>query len=351
VQPANKPWPVTEQFLREIVCNNNKEDYTHFIKILAKWMRNPLMCGEVGIILLSSQGTGKGTLSEFLSDLFGRAHSLTTASQDSLLGKHNDHLLGRLFVFLDEATFGGDHRAGDKLKQMINAPNIEIEPKFQSRFSIVNRLHFMIASNSSKSVPLNTDDRRWHVLEVSDKMKNNRAYFGALRKAWWGGEREGFLHYLLDNTSVDLTNFDPRPPVNDAKEQLMDAVASGPDRFLKQMILDCGEGILPDAQQTEWQNGPISLPSSDLFDAYKTWCADTGNPDRYANPAVVGKTINYMLGLKRATEDDEVFGVLKHQVREGKKRVWTYILPKNDLCIARLEAAGITAPQPKNTDN
>ncbi|NPD68927.1 hypothetical protein HN018_02845 [Lichenicola cladoniae] len=93
------------------------------------------------------------------------------------------------------------------LKSLITEPYLTVEAKFQNAIQSPNYLHVMMASNEEWVVPASQDARRFFVLEVSEKMKNDHAYFGAIAAQMEAGGYEAMLHDLL---ALDLTGFNVR---------------------------------------------------------------------------------------------------------------------------------------------
>lgn len=206
VQSKPGEWPLLRRHITEVVCSGNEDHATYFLRYIAWKLQNPTLRNEVIVILRGKQGTGKGTIVTLLCLLFG-AHGLQVTNKKHLVGSFNSHLSQVCFLFADEAVWAGDKDAERMLKTMATEPTIMIEPKNVNAFESANRLSIMMATNEDWVAQVAGDDRRYVVLDVSDRFKEDEAYFAALRDELESGGREAFLHDML---AMDLGNWHPR---------------------------------------------------------------------------------------------------------------------------------------------
>src|SRR4051794_6619216 len=158
-----------------------------------------------------------------------------------------------LFLFLDEAFWGGDKQGEGVLKTLITEDCVQIEPKGVDSFQMPNRLKIMMASNNNWVVPASEDERRYFVLDVSDAKKGDRAYWKALHAALDGGEREAFLAYLLN---LSLADFEIRDvPHTKGLDRQKLASADSVTAFWYDCLL---EGAIVGAGEAEWPDDIVT---------------------------------------------------------------------------------------------
>jgi hypothetical protein len=141
-------------------------------------------------VLRGEKGTGKGTVGQVLARIF-RDHALHVVHSRHLTGHFNAHLVDTLFLFLDEAFWGGDKQGEGVLKALVTERSVMIEPKGFDPFAMPNRLKILMASNNDWVVPATADERRYFVLDVSDQKRGDLAYFDRLHQALDEGRGRG----------------------------------------------------------------------------------------------------------------------------------------------------------------
>jgi hypothetical protein len=172
------------------------------------------------VVLRGGQGVGKGHLAHLmLGALFHPQQYLHIIGAGMLTGRFNEHLSGKVLVFADESTWGGDMQAADKLKGMVTESTIPIERKFLPLVEEPSALHIVIASNNEWPISIPPDDRRFCVFDVAADMRQNDDYFRPLREELENGGRAAMLHDLL-NFTVDEPLL-RHPPSTKAKRDVM----------------------------------------------------------------------------------------------------------------------------------
>lgn len=175
VEPRKGSWRLLERHIVEVLANGNQK-FEDFIKRSAAWkFQNPGLRPEVLLALLGGKGTGKGVWGYALTLIFG-SHGLQIFTTDHLIGKHNQHLQNKLFLFLDEALWAGDKQADRVLKGLVTEKSMFIEPKNVNGLQWPNRLGFYISGNDKWIVPASHDERRYAVNQVSERWKQNPTY-------------------------------------------------------------------------------------------------------------------------------------------------------------------------------
>ena len=203
------PWPTIEHHLREVICAGNEANYHWLLHWMARCVQRPDAQAEVAVILRGKKGTGKGMAARLLQRIFGPRHSFQASSQGDFLNRFNGHLSRTLFFFIDEAFWAGDKKSEGRLKAIITEDRITVEEKYQPKMMMRNRLKIMMASNEQWVVPATADERRFFVLDVSDRCKGDASYFKKLAEAVDGYEVEAFFAHLC---GMGLSDFDHRNP-------------------------------------------------------------------------------------------------------------------------------------------
>ena len=216
VEPRKGSWKLMQRHIAEVLANGNQafEDY---IKRLTAWkFQNPGKPPEVVLALLGGKGAGKGAWGYAQMLIFGQ-HGLQIFATDHLIGKHNQHLQNKLFLFLDEAMWAGDKDAERVLKGLTTEKWMLIEPKNVDAFQWPNRLGLLMSGNDKWIVPASHDERRYAVNRINERWKQDKSYFGPLFEEINNGGAAAMLYDLL---GLDLSGWHPRENVPQTKALL-----------------------------------------------------------------------------------------------------------------------------------
>lgn len=192
--------------IRENLCDNDPTLTDYVLNWCARLIQQPDKPGEVALVVRGRKGTGKGFLFRALGSLLGQ-HFMQVSSAKYVVGDFNAHLRDCCLLFADEAFFAGDKKHESILKALITEPTLTVEAKGIDAEPSPNFLHIGVASNEDWVVPASADERRFVVLQATDKRMQDTGYFSQIQADLDSGGRENLLHYLMRR---DLTGFEVR---------------------------------------------------------------------------------------------------------------------------------------------
>ena len=158
------------------------------------------------LVLRGAQGAGKTIVGQIIGALLGRHYTLA-GDPRFVTGRFNAHLANCLLLQLDEATWGGDHVATGKLKDLITGDTQMIEFKGKEPITVKNYVRLMISSNNDWVVPAGLEERRFATLDIGEEQMQNASYFRAIMAEQKAGGDGALLHYLrnFDLSEIDLS--------------------------------------------------------------------------------------------------------------------------------------------------
>lgn len=198
VEAVKGDWFLFRKFMFEIIAGGSEEIFKYLLRWMARLVQDP--GGDrigVSIVMRGKMGVGKGVFTTQFGEIFG-SHFLHISNPTHLVGKFNNHFKSAILVFVDEGNWAGDKAAEGVLKAMITEKHLMIEPKGKDSFPIENHIHLIFASNNAWVVPAGLEERRFLVLDVSDKHMQDHDYFGAIIELMNNGGREALLYDLLE---------------------------------------------------------------------------------------------------------------------------------------------------------
>jgi hypothetical protein len=334
VQPKQGNCSRMLSHIQDIICNGNQESYEYVMNWLARMFQQPANPGETALVLQSGQGTGKNIVIDPLVRAFG-GHGMALTRAEDLTGRFNDHLATSVCVFLNEALWGGDKGQEGALKALITDEGILTERKWVNKRRVRNHVHVIVASNNEWAVPIDLDDRRFVVLEVSEARKGDHAYFQALAEEIQNGGTEALIHALLH---LDISDFNPRKlPTTGPQQAKLLAKIRGLDSVGQwwfgcldsgQITTELGYSLMPVVSGTDrWEEGPITVLVDKLYESY---AVSTRNMKSHVSSKTeFGKQLRKLVGDGFRTTRIEV----KPPASDGKTtRPRGYVLPSLQEC-------------------
>jgi hypothetical protein len=243
VKPQPGDWSKMRWHIQQNIANGDSLLAEYIIKWLAWMFQNPGERTEVALVLIGTEGTGKGMLANTVIKIFGRQARKISADIDP---KFNAQLQGCVFLNVDEAEWDWRKGKGGGVKRMITEPTLGIEPKGVDAFEIDNVLHILITTNEKWAIPAGPDARRFQVCEVSSSKRRNPAYFDALQFEISNGGVEAMLH---DLSALDLGGWHPRDIIDNAALQNQKVQSLPYEERYVHDLLESGE--LPHARKVE----------------------------------------------------------------------------------------------------
>jgi hypothetical protein len=264
--------------LRDVVSNGDAKVYEWVLMWLAGIVQKPAELPGTALILKGAQGAGKDTVGEVMRRIVGPALHTTISDPEQLTSRFNAPHEGRLLIQVEEGFFAGDPRNRGKLKHMVTASSISIERKNVDRYEARNCARILITSNEEWVVPAELGNRRFQVLDVSDRYAHDLPYHGALRTQIFDkGGCATLLHHLLNEVVIDW-DIIRRPLATAALRDQQIASLSPDQRWLLELL---GDGALPADE-----DGDGTSPKALLFQSY--------DKARRGRPATAGDLTRFL---------------------------------------------------------
>lgn len=299
--------------VRNIICGGDAELYQYVRKWLAAIFQYPDVV-HTALVLCGSQGVGKNSFVEPLGLLLG-SHYAPLSSITELVSNFNYHLKNAVLIHANEALWGGNKKEIGTVKAMITEQNCLIEGKGKDRIVVRNFKHVILSSNEDWPVHLDPDDRRFLVLRVSEKRKEDHEYFKEIQEQLKNGGYEALLYDLLNE---DLSSFNPRKlPSNSDSFSIKLRSADSPHRYIYEALNE-GSFTRNKIEATDdavWQD---QIPKDSVYEDYVAWCEHSG--EEPVSKELFGRVIKKIIST---TQD----------VRPGgKSRIRCYKFPSFRQC-------------------
>ena len=299
------------EHIRVNICNEDEEHYRFLRKWMAHCIQFPGELPGTGVVMRGLQGTGKGIFVEHFGKLFGH-HYITVYRLDQITGRFNGHLKNVLLIHANEAIWGGDKVGEGVLKGIITDPVTPIEYKGKEIINVPNFKRLIVATNETWAVPMGMDDRRFLVLEVGARRKEDKAYFGAIVRQMEEGGLEALMYDLVHE---DLTDFDSRTAP--FSRYNFDVKLRGAKPHQQWWY----ERLCEDAE--DWEPNPTK---QEIYRSYMDWCKEQGR--RPEPPGSFGKSFLTLFPNRHVGEVRQLKTINEpSMVSATKKRVRCYDLP------------------------
>jgi len=175
---------------------NNDPAIAHWVwSFFADIVQNSARRPGVALILQGAQGTGK----TFLTSIIGKVlspYTMDVTSPKHLVGNFNSHLQNVLLISAHEAFFAGDRQSSNVLKGLVTDEKIAIERKGFDVTQQSNYLRLVMTTNEEWVVAAQQDERRYCVLRMGERNKQDHAFFDAIDTDMRSGGYAALMHFL-----------------------------------------------------------------------------------------------------------------------------------------------------------
>lgn len=249
----------------KVVANFNDNVYEYLLNYFAWLFQKPHRKTEVCLLIQGTQGSGKTTLVEdLLKKMMGIKYVFNTCDIDKIVGKFNSSLAGKLMTILNEASGKDTYAVIDKIKDSITRKDVCIEYKGHDAVTVADYCNYCYTTNNIKPLPIGEDDRRFQVIECSDKYKGNTEYFNKLYDAIDNDEIVKSLYNFL--MKRDISKFNPSRDriVTEATTDLHELNREPVDMFLEYLHTD------------EFVKYQKKYKTRDMYDEFKSYMNTIG---------------------------------------------------------------------------
>lgn len=276
--------------IKDVICSENEENSEALIKLLAWQIQNIGKPSRIIVLLKSEQHqAGKGALlQDILSKIYGNSGYVTN-NLDQIIGRFNDTIRGKAYIFLDEALFAGDRKSADSIKSLSTATTIGVETKGVPSVQMPIAVNFFLSTNHKDAAHVEEGDARYWILDVSDHRVGDMEYFKSLYDEIEHGGREAFMDLILN---LDVKNFIPMRdvPKDNALKQEMIKNSINPYDARKWLEDCCNTGMIMGLKPADklpyeksdlpWENWITGkeYDNGSLYVAYTEWQKSIKSP-------------------------------------------------------------------------
>ena len=315
-------WSLLYEHLYENICHSNDEYYHFMMTWMAHIIQKPGEIPGSAIVLIGKKGAGKSILfGKFLSEILGDM-AITLSSKTKVFADFNAHFDKRLLCAMEEAVWAGSHESEGKLKEMITGQKRDTTSKGVDTDFVDNYCRIVILSNNEWVVPVSIDDeRRFFVLEVSDKLLNDVKHFERMIAEMDNGGKEAFMDELMqwepDNGEWSILRDPPKTKWLDI--QAYNTLPSH-EKFLFDLIkygmLDSDDRRdLNELKLNDMSDTPIVV--SELYQHYKASCVTSAGRNNNSKNAM-GRMISKLIPEIPPSRSFRIMGY------EGTVRVYMF---------------------------
>jgi len=249
--------------LISVLCNDHEESIEYVLNWLADIIQNPgKKCGTAIVFKSIKEGCGKGTLLEIFRKILGEYVGETSNPQQDIFGSHGNVHVGKLLVALDEVGNSDTCKLLGRLKNIITSNKCIYNEKGVKQLEVNNNCRFIFTTNKSIPVSLNANDRRFCLIESSNKYCKNYEFWTNYYTNVVNNPSKinGFYHFLKERNiaGVNWMEFPKTELRTDVIQATLHPMVYWFDTFIQGM-----------------ENDIKRVTATELYASYKLYC--TGN--------------------------------------------------------------------------
>lgn len=275
VEPLEESHPFFKHIFKRW-CNNKRSQYEYVLNTFAFMIQKPGQKTKVALVLKGPEGVGKGVIVQIIMSIIGEDYCLKTGNPSDIIGQFNAPLCGKLFVFLDEMTWGGSKEQSGILKKLITEDTVQINKKGIDSITYSNYINCIIASNENWVIPAGVGCRRWVVLDVDNEFAGSKSNLSKSQKE----ELNQIVNIPLDRIAKffhdrDISKFDPTEL--EITDGLRDQQITGLSKLDKWWfeIIESGAKVRDTIDlQLEGPESRRTIVKEDFFNLYKQQARD-----------------------------------------------------------------------------
>jgi len=178
------------------ICNENPELISFFWNWWACIFQHAHIKQGTMLVMQGGKGTGKTITGKIFGKLLQPYYKI--ANTDRYISERfNAHLTDCLLLQCEEAFYAGNPKISSIIKDLITNENIMIEMKGYEPIMVKNFTRFYVTSNHDRVVPAELDERRFFILEITNKKKGDCLFFDSMLKQLDNGGYQGLMHFLM----------------------------------------------------------------------------------------------------------------------------------------------------------
>ena len=259
-----------------ILCGEEEKATEYVLNYLAHLVQFAGTLPRVALVFMSSQGVGKDIFFDnFAKSVLGTDLYLQTDNMDKLIGKFNmNH--NKLLLIMDEVQGRDSFTNSEAIKNMITAEDLQWERKGCDPVTIRNCGRAILFSQSLTPVKIEGSDRRFMLMECSDKVRNNTEYFKKLNSFLKDDTNARAIYDMLmkrDLSSWDSTN---DRVITKAYKDIQSMTVPPMALFLETKLLDYENMASFNSVGGQDAQDLTKLPSNELFKEFNYWLGENG---------------------------------------------------------------------------
>ena len=317
VKPIPGDWGLVADHLKSVWCRDSSELFNWLMTFMANIVQQPGKKHPTGVAIIGSQGTGKSIILEHGLLPVIAPYGRISSKRDDLTNKFNSVFLECLVYVGEESVFAGDHTIMQKIKAYLSGDAAEFELKGREASSERLFTRFFFTSNDEHALRLEPGDRRFLVLEASNKHIRDVAYFEGMRRWFDTVGHSHFMHALQtwNPEAVDMKWTDLNDaPITNVKLRQIRLSQEPPKRFFLD-LLTYGSivGVVEDRLEMGNILWPLDtetyVPLRKLNACLRDYLAANGNKNhdkdklQFGFETVVGTKWHEALSRRRPSED------------------------------------------------
>ena len=251
-----KQW---EDYVLHVISNDDDKLAKRIHQWIAYPLQNPGKRNCVALFISGKQGCGKTVFSDMIGELYNGYSLPNINNPDIILGRFNDSRENQAIIVLNEASSSDSGYRNkldmDAIKAPITDRVFQLESKGMKPRQVINTNNFIITTNHQDSLRLTGDDRRFQVIEASDKYIKNTDIMEPFWSSNWNDElfNNIFTYYI----TMDLKDYEPTTIIETkARDDVLELSVSPYELFVREQAFNLKNGVICDT----------------LFDRYMEFC-------------------------------------------------------------------------------
>lgn len=226
----------------DILCSHKSDSVKALTYFLAQALQQPHILPNCCLVIISKEGTGKDIFFDAVFDMMGGKYCLNVDKLDSVVGKFNSAVGGKLLCVINETDPVDSHQRREHIKYAVTAKKRLIEGKYKDPIESKNFCRMTFLSNRLTAFPVEEGARRPVIIYASPEMlpkycgaDKSKQYFDTLGKYIANKDvLKAFYEYLMsfDISTFNLKNLDK----SELHKQLEDVAKPPVAEFLYEFV-------------------------------------------------------------------------------------------------------------------